>query len=90
MSICRLCLISGRVQGVFYRASAEERARGLDVTGYAKNLPDGRVEVLACGEEMAVKEFCDWLGRGPPNARVTGVDMQDVDPAQTPKGFSTR
>ena len=61
MQVCRRCLVSGKVQGVFYRASTAERARELGVTGYAKNLPDGRVEVLACGDEAAVQQLLDWL-----------------------------
>ena len=52
--IARRCLVAGRVQGVFYRASTRARAESLGVTGYARNLADGRVEVLACGEPQAV------------------------------------
>ena len=88
--ICKRCLVTGRVQGVFYRASTAEHARALGVTGYAKNLPDGRVEVLACGEEAKVQELIDWLRKGPPAAKVQGVDVQDADAAQAPKDFSTR
>ena len=55
--IARRCHVSGRVQGVYFRASTWERARELGVTGYAKNLPDGRVEVLACGELRAVGQL---------------------------------
>jgi len=88
--IARLCLVSGKVQGVFYRASTSERARALGITGYAKNLPDGRVEVLACGEEVKVRELVDWLWQGPPAAKVESVDLQEADAAQAPKDFSTR
>lgn len=90
MQICKRCLISGRVQGVFYRASTAERARALGLTGYAKNLPDGRVEVLAWGEESAVKELCEWLWRGPPAAKVERVDISDVEDAAVPADFKTR
>jgi acylphosphatase len=89
MKICRRCLVSGKVQGVFYRASTAERARALGVTGYAKNLPDGRVEVLACGEEAQVKELIDWLRQGPPAAKVQHVDVEDTDAGQAPRDFST-
>lgn len=88
--IARRCLVSGKVQGVFYRASTAERARALGVTGYAKNLPDGRVEVLACGEDAQVKELIDWLWKGPPAAKVQSAEIQDADPAEAPEGFSTR
>lgn len=88
MKVCRRCHVSGRVQGVFFRASARARARELDVTGYARNLDDGRVEVLACGEEARVDMLIDWLWKGPPGARVTGVDVQDADDAP-PEGFTT-
>ena len=90
MQVCKRCLVSGRVQGVVYRASTAERARALGVTGYAKNLPGGRVEVLACGEEAAVAALCEWLWQGPPAAQVTTVEIvaAEVDRAST--GFATR
>jgi acylphosphatase len=73
MAACRKCLVSGRVQGVFYRASTQQKAREFGVTGYARNLPDGRVEVLACGEPGAVDAFCEWLWQGPTHAVVADV-----------------
>ena len=90
MVVCRRCLVSGRVQGVFYRASTVERARTLGVTGYAKNLPDGRVEVLACGEEARVKELCDWLWQGPPTAQVKAVEISDAGTLELPADFRAR
>jgi acylphosphatase len=76
--VARRCLVAGRVQGVFYRASARSRAQALGVTGFARNLPDGRVEVLACGSPAAVQALCEWLWEGPPAAQVTSVDTQAV------------
>jgi acylphosphatase len=90
MKICRRCLVSGKVQGVFYRASAAERARVLGVTGHAKNLPDGRVEVLACGEEAKVEELIEWLRQGPPTAKVSGVEVEEVNKEEMPTAFTTR
>ena len=90
MKVAKCCLVSGKVQGVFYRASTAEQARRLDLTGYAKNLPDGRVEVLTCGEEGKVDELIDWLWKGPPAAKVQSVDVQEADAAQVPVDFSTR
>ena len=90
MKVAKRCLVSGKVQGVFYRASTAERARALGITGYAKNLPDGRVEVLACGEEAKVQELIDWLWKGPPAAKVQGVEAQDADAGQASGDFSTR
>ncbi|HEY1774314.1 MAG TPA: acylphosphatase [Gammaproteobacteria bacterium] len=88
--VTKRCLVSGRVQGVFYRVSTAEQARRLGITGYAKNLPDGRVEVLACGEAAKVSELIEWLRKGPPAAQVSDVDVQDADAARAPKDFSTR
>jgi acylphosphatase len=85
---CRRCFVSGRVQGVFYRASTREQARLLGVTGYARNLPDGRVEVLACGNDMAVQALCDWLAVGPAAARVNGVECEAAE-SPAPAGFLT-
>jgi acylphosphatase len=89
--IARRCLISGRVQGVYYRASAQQRARAAGIGGHARNLPDGRVEVLACGEEPLVLEFIEWLWIGPSAAKVTDVivEILEVQPAQLPPDFRT-
>lgn len=85
MKTCIHCLISGRVQGVFFRAAAQERAHELGITGWARNLPDGRVEVRACGDRDQVAAFREWLGQGPPAARVERVDATDeeYDPGLT-------
>jgi len=72
-------VISGRVQGVFYRASTRARAAELGLTGYAKNLPDGRVEVLASGTAGALDALEQWLQRGPPAAQVTRVERENTD-----------
>jgi acylphosphatase len=77
--IARRCFVSGRVQGVFYRASACERAQQLGCRGYARNLTDGRVEVLAVGDPAAVHALTEWLRHGPPAAHVTDVECSEID-----------
>ncbi len=91
--VARRCFVSGRVQGVFYRASTRQKAVGLSVSGYACNLPDGRVEVLAVGEPAAVASLIDWLGTGPPSAQVAQVEVAEVELDlldDVPVGFATR
>ena len=66
-------VVRGRVQGVFFRASAGERARGLGIGGWVRNLPDGTVEAFAQGDRNALEEFLRWLEEGPPSARVDEV-----------------
>ncbi len=87
MTICVRCIISGRVQGVFFRASTRFQAESLGITGYARNLSDGRVEVLACGEVGAVNQLKAWLTQGPDGARVSGV-ASEVVPGQNITSFS--
>ena len=87
--ICKRCLVTGRVQGVFYRASTRAEARRLGVTGHARNLPDGRVEVLACGEAAAVDALLAWLWTGPAAAVVRDVSSEPVDAALAPPDFAT-
>jgi acylphosphatase len=89
--LCKKYLVRGRVQGVFYRATAAQQAHELGIKGYAKNLPDGRVEVLACGEEQAVQSFVEWLWIGPSAAQVTAVEVVElaVESVQIPEGFGT-
>ena len=71
---------SGRVQGVFYRASCARRARGLGLTGYVRNLPDGRVEAAFEGPDAAVDEMVAWSGVGPDFANVDRLDAVAEDP----------
>ena len=66
---------------MFYRATCVRKALSLGVTGYARNLPDGRVEVLACGDAAAVEQFIAWLWEGSAGSKVAAVDTVDVDPA---------
>lgn len=89
MSVCRRCLVSGRVQGVFFRASTREKALELGLSGRARNLPDGRVEVLVCGEEAQVESLCRWLWEGPPSARVEEVSCSPA-PREPFHGFEVR
>lgn len=70
------CIVTGRVQGVWFRASTQRQAQRLGVTGIARNLPDGSVEVIACGADAAVSELVEWLHRGPEHARVAGVAVE--------------
>jgi acylphosphatase len=81
-------IVSGRVQGVFYRASTCGQALKLGVAGHAKNRPDGSVEVLACGTARALDALERWLRRGPPAARVETVSREDL-PEQDLHGFHT-
>jgi len=89
--VARRCLVSGRVQGVYYRVSAQQRARAAGIAGHARNLEDGRVEVLAYGEEPRVYEFIEWLWIGPSAAKVSDVVVEIVElhPAQLPPDFRT-
>lgn len=84
-------LITGRVQGVFFRASTQRRARKLGLTGHAINLDDGSVEVLACGPDEALDALEAWLLRGPPGARVDRVEREPLRPSgdAPPDDFTT-
>ena len=72
--------VSGMVQGVWYRGSCAEQAGRLGVSGWARNLPDGRVEVVAEGTPEAVEGLVRWCMRGPPEAVVTDVQQQSERP----------
>jgi acylphosphatase len=81
-------LVSGVVQGVFYRASTREQARQLGLAGHARNLPDGRVEVIAHGSPEALDALERWLWQGPAAAQVDGVERGSFDGA-APRSFTT-
>ena len=89
MRLCVKCHISGVVQGVWYRGSTQTQAEQLGVTGYARNLSDGRVEVLACGEREAIESLKQWCWDGPRMAQVTDVQCQVVQPGEEPTSFTT-
>ena len=76
MDICIRCLVSGKVQGVFFRASTRHEAERLGIRGYARNLQDGRVEVLASGEVDSINQLKSWLTKGPPGASVSSVSCE--------------
>jgi acylphosphatase len=67
--------VRGRVQGVWFRGSTRDQAQRLGLRGWARNLADGSVEVVAQGEPDAVQELVAWCHKGPPGARVTGVSV---------------
>jgi acylphosphatase len=69
--------VSGRVQGVFYRASTAQLARQLGLTGWVRNLPDGRVEIVAEGEAESLQKLLSWCRLGPPAARVDSLAVEE-------------
>lgn len=71
-------IIKGKVQGVFYRATAQEVAEELHVTGCVKNTPEGKVEITASGSEEQLQKFISWCKQGPPKAVVTNVSVNQI------------
>ncbi len=89
MSRCMRFRVSGRVQGVAFRASTQSTARRLGLRGFAMNLPDGRVEVVACGDPEDLRALERWLWQGPRSARVTEVLAEEI-PQRPFVDFDTR
>jgi acylphosphatase len=81
--------VSGRVQGVYFRAHTHKKARALALAGWVRNLPDGRVEIVAEGGEENIASFLDWVRLGPPASRVEGIKLEWSEP-QDEKGFRIR
>ena len=75
--LCIHCIVSGRVQGVWFRASTREKAQELGLTGWVRNLPEGQVEVLACGSKEKLKQLHQWLHQGPRMAKVEEVSYEE-------------
>lgn len=82
-----VALAKGRVQGVGYRAFCADIATRLNVEGYAKNLPDGRVEVVGESDEATLRQFVEQLREGPPMSRVEDVSYRWEDPTGEYRGF---
>jgi acylphosphatase len=85
----RHAVVHGTVQGVFYRASAEQEAQRLGVAGWVRNLPDGSVELVVEGDDAAVEQMLTWAGRGPSRADVSRVDVEER-PEEGLTGFEQR
>jgi acylphosphatase len=83
-------LVSGRVQGVWFRAATRERALALQLQGYARNLADGGVEVVATGAAESLDALEKWLWQGPPLAKVAAVQRQPLEAGEDYSGFATR
>ncbi|SEO85340.1 acylphosphatase [Luteibacter sp. UNC138MFCol5.1] len=83
-------VVRGKVQGVFFRASARERALGLGLTGFAKNLSDGSVEVVVYGERGAIESMEEWLRDGPEHARVDELYREELSVHELPEAFDIR
>lgn len=76
--VCMHFIVSGRVQGVFYRSQTRQLAKTLRLTGWVKNLPTGEVEVLACGEQTSIEKLHQWLWEGPRFASVAKVNDKEI------------
>ncbi len=78
MNICKQFIISGRVQGVCYRISTQQQAIRLNLTGYVKNLPDGRVQAEFCGVAENIEAMQQWLWLGPVMAKVEDIQIDSL------------
>jgi acylphosphatase len=79
MRVCMHCIVSGKVQGVWFRANTQTQAQQLQVNGWVKNLANGRVEVFACGDEEQLELLFQWLRVGPELAKVEEVSRELVE-----------
>jgi acylphosphatase len=82
--------VSGRVQGVFFRAATRDQARALGVLGWVRNLPDGGVEIVAEGDGLNIEAFLDWCRRGPPRAVVESIEVLEESPEGRFESFEVR
>ena len=78
MNECYMAHVSGKVQGLYFRASSQQIAIEYSLSGYARNLADGDVEVLMCGEIQNIEKMIEWLEVGPPEAEVINVTVNKV------------
>jgi len=79
MKVCFQVHVSGIVQGVFFRASAQQQAIDLGISGYARNLADGGVELMICGQPENIEKMLKWLQQGPENAEVETIQSKQVN-----------
>ncbi len=84
---CIHAIVTGKVQGVFFRDSARQKAQSLNLSGWIKNLPNGCVELVACGDRDPIMMLTEWLWEGPPAAEVNNVTWEEI-PEENHKEFS--
>ena len=84
MMVATRFIVSGKVQGVWFRASARDQAQALGLRGSARNLADGRVDVLVVGDAVAIDTFAAWLRHGPPLARVNKLERLPAHEHEAP------
>lgn len=80
-------LVSGRVQGVYFRLFTQNKAKHFAIKGSVKNLPDGRVEIIAEAGSMAIEKFIKWCHKGPVTARVDHVEITELQPGELLTSF---
>jgi len=83
-------LISGRVQGVWFRASTKQKAEKLGITGWVRNTVDGNVEAIFEGEKDILDEMIEWCNQGPSLAKVKNVKIESIEKINNFVGFSIR
>ncbi len=86
---CVHLIVSGRVQGVFFRDNTRGKAKELELHGYAKNLPDGNVEIVAQGDEENINKLIDFIKKGPGIAKVEDLKIKHIEPENF-KNFEIR
>jgi acylphosphatase len=87
---CRHFLVSGQVQGVFYRASTQQEAQRIGLFGWVRNMTGGQVELVACGTAEQLATLETWLNHGPPMARVDSVKTSSEPSEAVIHGFKIR
>lgn len=90
MEKCVRAVITGKVQGVYFRAFTQEEAENLNLSGWVRNLPSGAVEALICGPADLVAIMVDWLATGSPHSRVDQVTVEEVSNPGGLQGFTIR
>lgn len=90
MNIRAHVLVSGKVQGVFFRSSTQDKAEELSVSGWVRNLADGRVEAVFEGEKEDIEKMVEWCRKGPEYAKVTGIEIMPDEYKGEFKGFLMR
>ena len=83
-------LVTGRVQGVYFRMFTQNKAKQFGIKGYARNLPDGRVEIIAEADQSSIENFIKWCHKGPVTARVDHIEITELEADEVLASFEVR